>query len=138
MEEKLISILRYIKKYNQISKNRKITFEDLEKSFQKSEAQNGYHQLKNLGYIITSGLIITISEEGLNKLREIDEANELRRRLDTNELDLIHKQKVLLDTQLKDYPLFKKISVAALIISILGFLGLIVDILIKLFYNGKV
>jgi len=131
MDEKLVSMLRFIQSHNQNSNNHKTIFEDLVKTFSRPESQSGFYQLKNLGYIGGDSGNIIITELGATKLRELDEENEIKRRLSKNELDLIHKQKELIDTQLpimKDqlanYKWFKWIPIIisglALIASIVG------------------
>jgi hypothetical protein len=120
-------LLRYIQR------NSPIHFDALNGPFSpKPELASSLMILVDEKFVSYDRGIYSITEKGISKLTGMDEDLERERSLGKNQMDLVKKQKDFIDTQLRDYPLFKKLSIWAFIISIISILGILTDIIIKL------
>jgi hypothetical protein len=113
MEYDRFEILRFIQR------NSKSNFEALIKVFpSKPELIGSLNLLVNEKYTDYDRGIYEINKKGANKLKEMDEEKRLEKSLGKNQMELIIKQKDFIDIQLKNYPLFKKLTISAFIISL--------------------
>jgi hypothetical protein len=125
MEQRLISLLTFIQKNNQ--NKQKTVFEDLISSFGKEEARNGYYQLITLGFITQT---FDVTQSGALELLNIEEEKRETKAVMKEQRVLIIKQQSFIDKQLKDYTLYKRLTIGAFIVSLISIFWIVVGKLI--------